>query len=90
MMDNFTDVYLPPTVFSVISNRWQGDSEGSGHYSIHLRWSKVRNRLCFWYGTIQLAFTVIMMQDSPFITLCLGSIEMDRVISEPCYKGMIL
>ena len=27
---------------------------------------------------------------SPFITLCLGSIEMDRVISEPCYNGIIL
>ena len=22
--------------------------------------------------------------------LCLGSIELDRVISEPCYKGVIL
>ena len=30
------------------------------------------------------------IQGSPFITLCLGSIELDRVISEPCYKGIIL
>ena len=27
---------------------------------------------------------------SPFIMLCLGSIEMDRVITKPCYKGIIL
>ena len=32
----------------------------------------------------------IKIQRSPFITLCLGSIELDRVISEPCYKGIIL
>ena len=25
---------------------------------------------------------------SLYITLCLGSIELDRVISEPCYKGI--
>ena len=30
------------------------------------------------------------IQYSPFITLCLGSIEMEHVISEPCYKGTIL
>ena len=30
------------------------------------------------------------VQGSPFIMLCLGSIELDRVISEPCYKGIIL
>ena len=30
------------------------------------------------------------IQGSPIITLCLGSIELDRVISEPCYKGIIL
>ena len=31
----------------------------------------------------------MMIQDSPFITLCMGSsIELDRVISEPCYKGL--
>ena len=24
------------------------------------------------------------------LLLCLGSIELDRVISEPCYKGIIL
>ena len=30
------------------------------------------------------------IQGSPFITLCLGSIELDRVISEPCYKGILL
>ena len=29
------------------------------------------------------------IQGSPFITLCLGSIELDRVISELCYKGII-
>ena len=34
---------------------------------------------CLWY-----------VQGSPFITLCLGSIELDHVISEPCYKGIIL
>ena len=33
---------------------------------------------------------IITIQGSPFITLCLGSIELDRVISEPCYKGIIL
>ena len=33
---------------------------------------------------------VIHVQGSPFKTLCLGSIELDRVISEPCYKGIIL
>ena len=30
------------------------------------------------------------VQDSPFITLCLGSIQLDRVISERCYNGIIL
>ena len=30
------------------------------------------------------------IQTSPFITLCSGSIGMDRVICEPCYKGTIL
>ena len=30
------------------------------------------------------------VQRSPFIMLCLGSVELDRVISEPCYKGIIL
>ena len=30
------------------------------------------------------------VEDSPFITLCLGSIELDHVISEPCYKRIIL
>ena len=29
------------------------------------------------------------VQGSPFITLCLGSTELDRVISESCYKGII-
>ena len=28
------------------------------------------------------------IQGSPFITLCLGSIELDCVISDPCYKGI--
>ena len=30
------------------------------------------------------------IQGSPFITLYLGSTELERVISEPCYKGIIL
>ena len=33
---------------------------------------------------------LINVQGSPFIMLCLGSIELDRVISELCYKGIIL
>ena len=33
---------------------------------------------------------VCKIQGSPFITLCLGSIELDRVISEPCYNRIIL
>ena len=33
---------------------------------------------------------LIQVQGSPFITLCLGSIELGRVISEPCYKEIIL
>ena len=33
---------------------------------------------------------VSVLQGSTFVTLCLGSIELDRVISEPCYKGIIL
>ena len=36
----------------------------------------------------KLIFFTSEIQGSPFITLCLGSIEMDRVISEPCYKGI--
>ena len=31
-----------------------------------------------------------MIQFNPFITLYLGSIRMDRAISEPCYKETIL
>ena len=31
-----------------------------------------------------------MVQFSPFITLCLGSIGMDCVISEWCYDGIVL
>ena len=31
-----------------------------------------------------------ILQYSPFITLCLGSIIMNHVISELCYKGTIL
>ena len=31
-----------------------------------------------------------MIQGCPFITLCLGSIEMDCAISELCYKRTIL
>ena len=34
--------------------------------------------------------STIKLQGSPFITPCLGSIELDRVISEPCYNGIIL
>ena len=44
-----------------------------------------------WYG---IASGIISfrnnIQGSPFLTLCLGSIELDRVISELCYKGIIL
>ena len=32
----------------------------------------------------------IPIQGSPFITLPLGSIKLDRVTSEPCYKRIIL
>ena len=32
----------------------------------------------------------ISVHVSPFITLCLGSIGMDTVLSELCYKGTIL
>ena len=40
---------------------------------------------------ISLNFTEIsLIQYIPFIMLYLGSIGMDRVISEPCYKGTIL
>ena len=36
-------------------------------------------------------FTCVFLNKySPFITLCLGSIELDHVISELCYKGIIL
>ena len=35
-------------------------------------------------------FETYNIQGSPFITLCLGSIELDPVISEPCYKGIVL
>ena len=34
--------------------------------------------------------SILLLQDSPFVTLCLGSIELDRVISELYYKGIIL
>ena len=34
--------------------------------------------------------SMICIQGSLFITLCSGSIELDPVISEPCYKGIIL
>ena len=40
-------------------------------------------------GNIKFSF-LLKVQGSPFITLCLGSIELNRVISEPCYKGIIL
>ena len=42
---------------------------------------------CGGYKDVQ---SCIKIQGSPFITLCLGSIKLDRVISEPCYKGIIL
>ena len=32
----------------------------------------------------------VQIHFGPFIMLCLGSIEMDRVVSEPCYKGTVL
>ena len=35
-------------------------------------------------------FIFTYVQYSPFIMLYLGSIGMDRVISDPCYKGTIL
>ena len=31
-----------------------------------------------------------LLQGNPFIMLCLESIEQDRVISEPCYKKILL
>ena len=34
--------------------------------------------------------SIICIQGCPFITLCVGSIELDRVISELRYKEMIL
>ena len=39
-------------------------------------------------GSNDMAHKII--ECSPFIMQCLGSIEMDCVISEPCYKGTIL
>ena len=38
----------------------------------------------------ELSLNYHKLHGSPFITLCLGSIELDRVISELCYKGIIL
>ena len=35
-------------------------------------------------------FSTSIHECTPFITLNLGSIGVDRVISEPCYKGTIL
>ena len=35
------------------------------------------------------ATTCSLIQYSPFVTLCLGSIRMDDIISELCYKGTI-
>ena len=34
-------------------------------------------------------FKQYKVQGSPFIMLCLGFIELDRVISELCYKGIM-
>ena len=42
------------------------------------------------YCPVSLTCVPCKLQGSPFITLCLGSIELDCVISEPCYKGIIL
>ena len=39
------------------------------------------------YGMCLILHCGFILQYSPFITLCLGSIGMDHVISEPCYKG---
>ena len=44
----------------------------------------------FIFGVRIWEILVLQLQSSPFITLCLGSIELDHVISEPCYKGIIL
>ena len=38
----------------------------------------------------EISLDIFALQGSPFITLCLGSIELDRVISEPCYKRTII
>ena len=34
--------------------------------------------------------TWLIEHGSPFITVCLGPTELDRVINELCYKGIIL
>ena len=43
----------------------------------------------FPFAKLVTALTELLVQDSPFITLCLGSTELDHVISELCYKEII-
>ena len=38
---------------------------------------------------IRITKHIMLVQGSPFIKLCLGSIELDCVISEPRYKGIL-
>ena len=42
-----------------------------------------------WSWHMVLTFCLKKLQGSPFITLCLGSIKLDHVISESCCKGII-
>ena len=44
---------------------------------------------CLWSVHVYDLKNTTVVHGSPFITLCLGSIELDCVISEPCYKGII-
>ena len=46
-----------------------------------------------WLADLSESYTLFRhhrFQGSPFIMLCLGSVQPDRVISEPYYKGIIL
>ena len=47
-------------------------------------------KLQFLYENLKKNVIATKTQYSPFIILYLGSIGMDRVISEPCYKETIL
>ena len=40
--------------------------------------------------SMQFSPMVTLIQCSPLIMLCLGSIGLEHFISEPCYKGTIL